>query len=186
MISTSEFRTGTRLELDGTPYFIVDFQHVKPGKGGAFVRTKLKNYRTGQVLERTFRSGERFDEPNLDDRQMQYLYAAGDTLIFMDQETYEQHTYEKAQLGPNTDLIKEDTVVTILLYKGEPIAMELPTFMELKVVEADPGIRGDTATGGSKPAVLETGAVIKVPLYLEAGEVIRIDTRNREYVERVR
>lgn len=186
MISTSEFRTGTQLELDGIPYFIVDFQHVKPGKGGAFVRTKLKNYRTGQVLERTFRSGERFDEPNLDDRQMQYLYAAGDSLIFMDQETYEQYTYEKGQLGPNTDLIKEETVVTILLHKGEPIAMELPTFIDLKVVETDPGVRGDTATGGTKPAVVETGAVIKVPLYLEAGEVIRIDTRNREYVERVR
>lgn len=186
MISTSEFRTGTRLELEGVPYFIVDFQHVKPGKGGAFVRTKLKNYRTGQVIERTFRSGERFDEPNLDERQMQYLYSTGDSLVFMDQETYDQYTYEKKQLGPNTDLIKEDTVVTILLHEGEPIAMDLPTFMELKVIEAEPGVRGDTATGGTKPAVVETGAVIKVPLYLDSGEVIRIDTRTREYVERVR
>lgn len=186
MITTADFRNGTRLELDGVPFYIVEFQHVKPGKGGAFVRTKLKNLKTGAVLDRTFRSGEKFDEPNLDECDMQFLYSSGDQYTFMDTKTYEQFTYDKSQLGENTDLLKENTVVKILLYHGEPISVELPIFMELKVVEADPSFRGDTATGGTKVAVVETGASIKVPMYLEAGEVIRIDTRTREYVERVR
>ncbi len=186
MITTAEFRNGARLELDGEPYYIVEFQHVKPGKGGAFVRTKLKGYRTGNVLDRTFRSGEKFEEPNLDERDMQFLYSTGDDFTFMDTENYEQFTYPKNQLGENTDLLKENTVVKILLYHDQPISVELPIFMELKVVEADPGIRGDTASGGTKPATVETGAVIKVPLYLEVGETIKIDTRTRAYVERVR
>jgi elongation factor P len=186
VISTSDFRNGTRLELDGEPYYIVEFQHVKPGKGGAFVRTKLKNYRTGNVLDRTFRSGERFDEPNLEEREMQFLYASGETYTFMDNETYEQFSYEKKQLGENADLLKEDMTAKILVYHHEPIAVELPIFIQLKVVDADPGVRGDTASGGTKPAKVETGATIKVPLYLEVGEIIKIDTRTREYVERVR
>ncbi len=186
MISTSDFRNGTRLELDGEPYYIVEFQHVKPGKGGAFVRTKLKNYRTGNVLDRTFRSGERFDEPNLEEREMQFLYATGESYTFMDNESFEQFTYEKKQLGENADLLKEDMTAKILIYHHEPIAVELPIFIELKVVDADPGVRGDTASGGTKPAKVETGATIKVPLYLEVGEVIKIDTRTRQYVERVR
>ena len=174
------------MELEGTPYSIVEFQHVKPGKGGAFVRTKLKNLKTGQVLEKTFRSGEKFDEPALDECEMQFLYSAGDSCTFMDTSSYEQFTYEKDQLGDNTDLLKENTTVEILLYENRPISMVLPTFMELEVVETDPGIRGDTASGGTKPAMVETGATIKVPLYLGVGEVIRVDTRTREYVERVR
>ncbi len=186
MISTSEFRNGSRLEIEGEPYYIVEFQHVKPGKGGAFVRTKLKGYRTGSVIDRTFRSGEKFDEPNLEERDMQFLYSGGDDYTFMDTESYEQFTYTKSQLGSNTDLLKENTVAKILVYHGQPISMELPIFLELKVVETDPGVRGDTASGGNKPAVVETGAVIKVPLYLEAGEIIKVDTRSREYVERVR
>ena len=186
MISTSEFRNGTRLEIEGEPYYIVEFQHVKPGKGGAFFRTKLKGYRTGSVIDRTFRSGEKFDEPNLEEREMQFLYSGGDDYTFMDTESYEQFTYLKSQLGVNTDLLKENTVAKILVYHDQPISMELPIFMELKVVETDPGIRGDTASGGNKPAVVETGAVIKVPLYLEIGEIIKVDTRSREYVERVR
>lgn len=186
VVLTSEFRNGTRLEIDGQPYYIVEFQHVKPGKGGAFVRTKLKNYKTGGVIDRTFRSGERLPEPNLDEREMQFLYAGGDAYTFMDTSSYEQFTYDKKQLGENTDLLKENTDVKILLYHDEPIAVELPVFLEQKVVETDPGIRGDTASGGTKPAVVETGAVIKVPLYLEVGEIIKIDTRTREYVERVR
>lgn len=186
MISTSEFRNGSRLELDKIPYYIIEFQNVKPGKGGAFVRTKLKNLKTGQVVDRTFRSGEKVDEPNLDECDMQFLYANGDDFIFMDMSTYDQFTYPKSQLGENTDLLKEETIVKILLYNGEPISVELPIFMDLKVVETDPGIRGDTASGGTKPAIVETGASIKVPLYMEAGEVIRIDTRTRVYVERVR
>jgi len=186
MISTADFRNGARLELDGAPYYIVEFQHVKPGKGGAFVRTKLKNYKTGNVLDRTFRSGERFKEPNLEDREMQFLYAAGDTYTFMDTENFEQFPYEKKQLGDNADLLKENMVVKILLHEQEPIAVELPIFIELKVRDTEPGVRGDTASGGIKRAVVETGAVVKVPLYLEVGEVIKIDTRTREYVERVR
>ena len=186
MISTADFRNGSRLMVDGEPYYIIEFQHVKPGKGGAFVRTKLKSFKTGNVIDKTFRSGERFDEPNLEERDMQFLYAAGDTYTFMDTETFEQFSYEKKQLGENADLLKENMVAKVLLYEHKPIAVELPIFIELKVVEAEPGVRGDTASGGSKPAVVETGAVIKVPLYLEPGVVIRIDTRTREYVERVR
>ena len=186
MISTTDFRNGTRLQVEGQPYYIVEFQHVKPGKGGAFVRTKLKSYKTGNVIDRTFRSGERFDEPNLEERGMQFLYAAGESYTFMDTETFEQFTYEKKNLGENADLLKENMEAKILLYEHEPIAVELPIFIELKVVDADPGVRGDTASGGTKPAVVETGAVVKVPLYLQVGEVIRIDTRTREYVERVR
>lgn len=186
MISTTEFRNGSRLLVDGEPFYIVEFQHVKPGKGGAFVRTKLKSYLTGNVLDRTFRSGERFDEPDLEERDMQFLYATGDSYTFMDTDTYEQFTYEKKQLGENADLLKENMVCKILVYEHRPIAVELPIFIELKVVDAEPGVRGDTASGGSKPAVVETGATIKVPLYLEVGEVIKIDTRTREYVERVR
>ena len=186
MISTSEFRNGARLEVDGAPFFIVEFQHVKPGKGGAFVRTKLKNLKTGQVLEKTFRSGEKFDEPDLDEREMQFLYASGDSYTLMDTSSYEQFTYQKNQLGDQTGLLKEETVVDVLLYEGNPIAVILPTFLELKVVDTDPGIRGDTAAGGTKPAVVETGATIKVPLYLEVGEMIKVDTRTRAYVERVR
>lgn len=186
MITTAEFRNGSRLLVEGDPFYIVEFQHVKPGKGGAFVRTKLKSYKTGNVLDRTFRSGERFEEPDLEERDMQFLYATGDSYTFMDTETYEQFTYEKRQLGSNADLLKENMVSTILVYEHRPIAVELPIFIELKVVDAEPGVRGDTASGGNKPAKVETGATIKVPLYLEVGETIKIDTRTREFVERVR
>ncbi len=186
MISTAEFRNGSRLEIDGEPFYIVEFQHVKPGKGGAFVRTKLKSYTSGNVIDRTFRSGERFDEPELDEREMQFLYAAGDSYTFMDTKNYEQLTFEKKQLGENADLLKENMIAKILVYQHRPIAVELPIFIELKVVDAEPGVRGDTASGGTKPAVVETGAIIKVPLYMEVGEVIKIDTRTRQYVERVR
>ncbi|MBM4123665.1 MAG: elongation factor P [Nitrospira sp.] len=186
MISTSDFRNGVRIEVEGDPYYIVEFQHVKPGKGGAFVRTKLKSYKTGNILDRTFRSGERFKEPDLEEREMQFLYAAGDTYTFMDTDSFEQFTYEKKQLGENADLLKENMVAKILVYEHRPIAVELPIFIELKVVDGEPGVRGDTASGGTKPVVVETGAVIKVPLYLEIGETIKIDTRTREYVERVR
>jgi elongation factor P len=186
VISTADFRNGVRLEIDGEPFHIVEFQHVKPGKGGAFVRTKLKSYTSGNVIDRTFRSGERFDEPDLDEREMQFLYAAGDTYTFMDTKNFEQFTYEKKQLGENADLLKENMIAKILVYEHRPIDVVLPTFIELKVVDSEPGVRGDTASGGTKPAIVETGAVIKVPLYLQIGETIKIDTRTREYVERVR
>jgi elongation factor P len=186
VISTVDFRNGVRLMVEGDPFYIVEFQHVKPGKGGAFVRTKLKSYLTGNLLDRTFRSGERFEEPKLDEREMQFLYATDDDYTFMDNESYEQLTFAKQQLGENADLIKENMIVKILVYEHRPIDVELPNFIELKVVDADPGVRGDTASGGTKPATVETGAIIKVPLYLEVGTVIKIDTRTRSYVERVR
>jgi elongation factor P len=186
VISTVDFRNGVRLMVEGDPFYIVEFQHVKPGKGGAFVRTKLKSYLTGNLLDRTFRSGERFDEPKLDEREMQFLYATDDDYTFMDNESYEQLTFAKKTLGENADLIKENMIVKILVYEHRPIDVELPNFIELKVVDADPGVRGDTASGGTKPATVETGAIIKVPLYLEVGTVIKIDTRTRSYVERVR
>ena len=186
MISTTDFRGGVRLMVDNQPYYIVEFQHDKPGKGGAFVRTKLKSYLSGNVLDRTFRSGERFEEPNLEERTMQFLYATDDAYTFMDTETFEQLTFDKGKLGQNADLLKEDMIVKILVYEHRPIDVELPNFIELKVSDTEPGFRGDTATGGTKLATVETGATIKVPLYLESGTVIRIDTRTREYVERVR
>lgn len=186
MISTTDFRGGVRLLIDGEPFYIVEFQHVKPGKGGAFVRTKLKSYISGNVLDRTFRSGERFEEPDLEEREMQFLYATDDDYTFMDTESYEQLTFAKKQLGENADLLKENMTAKILIYEHRPIDVELPIFIELKVVDAEPGVRGDTASGGTKPAIVETGATIKVPLYLEVGTVIKIDTRTRAYVERVR
>ncbi len=186
MISTVDFRNGVRLMVEGEPFYIVEFQHVKPGKGGAFVRTKLKSYLSGNVLDRTFRSGERFEEPDLEERDMQFLYATGELFTFMDTESYEQLSFEKGTLGDNADLLKENMVVKILVYEHRPIDVVLPNFIELKVVDADPGVRGDTASGGTKPAIVETGATIKVPLYLEVGTVIKIDTRTRSYVERVR
>ena len=185
MITTAEFRNGSRLLVEGDPFYIVEFQHVKPGKGGAFVRTKLKSYITGNVLDRTFRSGERFEEPDLEERDMQFLYATGDSYTFMDTETYEQFTYEKKQLGSNADLLKENTVSTILVYEHRPIAVELPIFIELKVVDAEPGVRGDTASGGgSKPATLETGAIVNVPLFVNIGDRIKVDTRSGSYMSR--
>jgi len=186
VISTVDFRNGVRLMVEGDPFYIVEFQHVKPGKGGAFVRTKLKSYLTGNVLDRTFRSGERFEEPKLEEREMQFLYATDDDYTFMDNESYEQLTFAKKTLGENADLIKENMIVKILVYEHRPIDVELPNFIELKVVDGEPGVRGDTASGGTKPVIVETGATIKVPLYLEVGTVIKIDTRTRSYVERVR
>jgi elongation factor P len=185
-MSTAEFRNGTKLELDGEPYTIVDFQHVKPGKGGAFVRTKLKSLRGGRVLDRTFRAGEKVDVPDLTHATMQYLYNQGDEYVFMDNTTFEQVTLTADQLGEAVDFMQENMEVKVLFHRGEPIDVEIPNFLELEIVETDPGVRGDTATGGAKPATLETGAVVKVPLYIEAGERIRVDTRNRTYIERAK
>jgi len=184
VISTSEFRNGAKLELDGEPYTIIEFQHVKPGKGGAFVRTKLKSLRRGNVIERTYRSGEKLPTPDLDEREMTFLYVEGDQYTFMDTTTYEQLTFDRTHLGDGWDLLKENMTVTLLLHKGTPIGMELPVFVELKIVKTEPGVRGDTASGGSKPAILESGATIKVPLYIDEGVVVKVDTRTREYVER--
>jgi elongation factor P len=184
VITTSEFRNGAKIELEGEPYIIIEFQHVKPGKGGAFVRTRLKSLRSGNVIERTYRSGEKLETPDLEEREMKFLYAADDQYTFMDTSNYEQLTFDRQQLGDGWDLLKEDMTVAILLHNGLPIGMELPVFVELKVVKTEPGVRGDTASGGSKHAVLESGATIKVPLYLEEGVMVKVDTRTRAYVER--
>jgi len=186
VISTSDFKGGAKLEIDGDPYIIVDYQHVKPGKGGAFVRTKMKNLKTGNLLERTFRSGEKFEEPDLLEREMQFLYLQGDEYHFMDANTYEQLFLNAGQLGAAKDFLKENMIAQILFYRGKPLGVDLPLFVELKIVETAPGIRGDTATGGTKIAKLESGGAVKVPLYIEEGTVIKVDTRTGTYVERVK
>ncbi|MBE3573741.1 MAG: elongation factor P [Moorella humiferrea] len=184
MISTNDFRTGLTIEVDGEVYQVIEFMHVKPGKGSAFVRTKLKNRRTGAVIERTFRAGEKVNRAHIERREMQYLYNDGENYYFMDTETYEQMSLPKVQLDDAVKYLKDNMNIYVLLYQGETIGIELPNFVELKVVETEPGIKGDTATGGSKNAVLETGAVIQVPLFIEAGDVVRIDTRTGAYIER--
>ncbi|MDK2855779.1 MAG: elongation factor [Bacillota bacterium] len=184
MISTNDFRTGLTIELEGEVYSVVDFQHVKPGKGSAFVRSKLKNIRTGALIERTFRAGEKVETAHIDRRQMQYLYSAGSSYTFMDTENFEQLTLSEDQLGENLKFLKENMLITVLLHEGNILGIELPNFVDLKVVETTPGIRGDTVSGATKPAKLETGAVVQVPLFIEEGDVIRIDTRTGEYLTR--
>ncbi len=187
MISTADFRKGLKVEFKGEPCEIVDFQHVKMGRGGAIVRTKLKNLKTGAVLEETFRSGEKLERPGLEEKNMQYLYSQGDQHFFMDMETYEQIPLTPEQLGDVKVFIKENMTVKILYHKDTPISVEVPTFVELVVAKTDPaGFRGDTASGGGKPATLETGAVVKVPFHINEGDTIRIDTRTSEYIERVK
>lgn len=186
MISTSEFRNGVKIELDGEPFIIVEFQHVKPGKGGAFVRTKLRSLKTDNVIDRTFRSGEKLEEPDVEEREMQYLYSTEGQYFFMDTQSYEQIFILEEHLGDRRNFLKENMEAKIIFYKGKPLSVELPIFVELKIVKTDPGIRGDTATGGTKVATLETGANVKVPLYIEEGAVVKVDTRSGEYVERVK
>ena len=186
MIFTTDFRSGLRIQVEGDPYEIIEFQHVKPGKGGAFVRTKLRNLKTVNVIEKTFRAGERFEEPPIEDREMQFLYAQGRDCYFMDTSSYEQVSVTDEQLGGAKDFIKENMVVKIMFYQGKPLGVQLPIFVELKIVETAPGVRGDTATGGNKPATLETGAVIKVPFHIGQGDIVKIDTRTRAYVERAK
>lgn len=187
MISTSDFRKGAKLEYKGEPVEIVDFQHVKMGRGGAVVRTKMKSMKTGSVLEDTFRSGEKFESPALEEKNMQYLYVQDGLHYFMDTETYEQIPLDDAQLGDVKKFIKENMTVSMLYYKGAPISVEAPMFVVLVVAETDPaGFRGDTASGGGKPAKLETGAMVRVPFHIEIGDAIKIDTRNSEYIEKVK
>jgi elongation factor P len=184
-VDTSQFRNGLKIELDGEPFVIVFFQHVKPGKGGAFVRTKVKNLRTGRVLDRRFRSGEKVDLAEVEDRRMQYLYQDGEQLVFMDGESYDQIPFTLEQVGDAKQYLKENLDVDVLFYKGKPINIELPAFVEATVSQCEPGMKGDTASGATKPATLETGATVQVPLFIKEGEVIRVDTRSGEYVERV-
>ncbi|MDA8060399.1 MAG: elongation factor P [Leptospirillum sp.] len=186
VIVTNEFRNGSRLELDNEPYIIVEFQHVKPGKGGSFVRTKLKSLKSGAVIERTFRTGEKFDEPDIEEKNMQFLYTQDSDYIFMDTENYEQISLSKAELGDRILFLKEQMIATILFYRGKAITVDLPLFVELAIAETDPGRKGDTASGGSKPAKLESGAVVKVPFHLQEGDVVKVDTRTGDYIERVK
>jgi elongation factor P len=185
MISTADFRNGLIVDLDGDLMEIVEFQHVKPGKGGAFVRTKFKNILTGRVLEKTFRSGEKMEEARVEDQAWQYLYSDGDLFYFMDNETFEQIEVNAPIIGDKQQWIKENTNCVLSFYKGKVIAMEPPTFVELQVTQTDPGVQGDRSSSGNKPATLETGAVVQVPLYLNEGETIKVDTRTGEYISRV-
>lgn len=186
MLSTADFRKGAKIEYKGEPCEIVEFQHVKMGRGGAVIRTKLKSLKTGNVLEDTFRSGEKFDTPQLEDKTMQYLYEQDGHYYFMDTETFEQVPLMPSQLGDTMKFVKENMTVSMLYYKEQPISVEPPMFVELEVVETDPAFRGDTASGSTKPAKLETGAVVKVPFHVLVGDVLRVDTRTCEYIEKVK
>lgn len=185
MISTNDFRTGLTIELDGEIYQVIDFQHVKPGKGSAFVRSKLRNLRTGAVIDKTFNAGEKIPRAHLERREVQYLYNDGQSYHFMDMETFDQFSMEADQLGDAVNYLKENMNIKILMFQGKSIGVELPNFVELKVVETPPGIKGDTASGGTKPATLETGYVVQVPFFIEEGDILQIDTRTGHYIKRV-
>ncbi len=185
MADTSNFRTGFTMRHKQGLWSIVDFQHVKPGKGPAFVRTKLKNIENGKVVEHTFRSGEKVEEVRLEKRDYQYLYPDGDFYVFMNMETYEQIQLHKETLEDVIPYIKASDVCNLLMLDGSPLTVEAPLTVELKVAQSDPGVRGDTAQGGSKPATMETGLVVQVPLFIEEGEVLKIDSRTGKYLGRV-
>ena len=184
MISSNDFRPGTTIELDGNVWQVVDFQHVKPGKGAAFVRCKLKNLQTGAVVERTFNAGEKVPKAHVDRRRMQYLYEVDGAYTFMDNETYDQVELNLEQLGDAKNFLLENMECSIMFFQGIVIGLDLAVSVELKVVETEPGIKGDTATGGNKPATLETGYVVKVPMFINVDDVLRIDTRTGQYIER--
>lgn len=184
MITAGDFRNGATFELDGQVFQIVEFQHVKPGKGAAFVRTKLKNVITGATVERTFNPTDKMPKAHIERKDMQYLYNDGDLYYFMDTETYEQLPLNGETIGDALRFVKENMVCKILSFKGNVFGIEPPTFVELEVTETEPGFKGDTATGATKPATVETGATVKVPLFINQGDVIRIDTRTGEYLER--
>ncbi|NJN23805.1 MAG: elongation factor P [Acaryochloridaceae cyanobacterium RL_2_7] len=184
MISSNDFRTGVTIEIDGGVWRVVEFLHVKPGKGAAFVRTKLKNAQTGSVVERTFRAGETVPQANLEKRNMQHTYKDGSQFVFMDMESYEESTLSEAQIGAGVKYIKEGMDVNVVRWNDTVIEVELPNSVVLEVTETDPGVKGDTATGGTKPAIVETGAQVMVPLFISIGERIKIDTRNDSYLGR--
>ena len=186
MIDTSDFRNGMSIVMDGDIYTIVEFQHVKPGKGGAFVRTRLKNLKTGAALEKTFRAGEKMEQAILERKPMNYLYSSDGEHFFMDMESFEQVGLPAAVLGDGAKYLKENTEVQMLMRGEQIIGADVPFFMELEVAQTDPGVRGDTASGGSKPATLETGAVVNVPLFINVGDRIRVDTRTNQYLERAK
>ncbi len=184
MISTNDFHTGLTIELEGQVYEVIDFQHSKTGRGGAFVRTKLKNIEENYVINKTFRANEKVPRAHLDKRKMQFLYWDGNDYVFMDNETYEQISLSKEQLGEKMNYLIENMVLEVAMHEGRPVDIDLPTFVELEVKKTQPGIKGDTVSGGSKPATLETGLVVQVPLFIDEGEKIKVDTRKGEYIER--
>lgn len=184
MISSNDFRTGVTIELDGSVWRVVEFLHVKPGKGSAFVRTKLKNAQTGSVVERTFRAGETVPQANLEKRTMQHTYKDGEEYVFMDMETYEETRISPENMGDHTKYIKEEMEVSIVFWNDQVLDVDLPTSVILEVTDTDPGVKGDTATGGSKPATVETGAQVMVPLFISIGEKIKVDTRDGSYLGR--
>ena len=186
MIPTSAFHKGLRVELEGEPYIIVDFQHVKPGKGGAFVRTKLKSLLTGYVIDRTFRAGEKVGRPDLEQKKLQFLYREDDHYYFMDMQTYDQVILNGDQVGEKADFLADNLEISALFHRGRAIGVEVPIFVELEVAAAEPGLRGDTASASTKPATLTTGAVVQVPLFISVGDKLRIDTRTGSYIERVK
>jgi elongation factor P len=185
MIGTNEIKTGMAIVLDGDLYIIVSYDHVKPGKGQAFVRIKLKKLDTGQVVEKTFKSGEKLEDAFLETRKMEYLYSTGNEYVFMDNETYEQVTLDADFLGDAAKWLKENTEVSANVYEGKVVGIELPNFVELEVTETEPNIKGNTVSGGTKTATLETGAVVRVPLFVEIGDRIKVDTRTGEYITRI-
>lgn len=185
MISPNEINKGLYIKLDGELYVVEDFQHIKPGKGGAFVRTKLRNLKLDTVLERTFREVEKLEDVFVEEKKLLYLYHSGATFHFMDQETYEEIVMDKKTLGHSVDFLKDNTQITAATYEGKIVNTTSPLFVELKVKSTEPGIRGDTSKSGTKPAELETGITIQVPLFINTGDIIKVDTRTGEYVERV-
>jgi elongation factor P len=183
-LSTNQFKNGMHVELDGQVWRIVEFQHVKPGKGGAFVRTKLKNLHSGAVVERTFRAGEKMPRVHTETKNVQYLYDAGDEVVLMDVETYEQIPLRRADVADELDFLQPSATVQLLTVDGRPAGVQLPASVELAVAETEPGVRGDTVSNVTKPATLETGAVVQVPLFVNAGDRIKVDTRERRYISR--
>ena len=186
MLDSSNLRKGLKLEIDGEPYIVVQFEFVKPGKGQALYKCRLKNMITGSQFDRTYRSGEKLNEANLEETEMEYLYFDGEHYCFMNTSNYEQELLSESQVGEAKNFLKENTVCNVLMFDRKPIGMTLPFFIELKITKADPWAKGDTASGDSKPATLETGYVIQVPPFVDEGEVVRIDTRTGNYVERVK
>ena len=186
MFESGDLRKGKKLEIDGEPYVVVQFEFVKPGKGQALYKCKLKNMVTGVQFDKTFRSGEKFNEADLEEVEMEYLYAEGNQYCFMNTSNYEQEYLSEEQVSESIDFLKENTVCSVLLFAGKPIGISLPNFINLRIEKTDPWVKGDTASGDSKPATLETGYVLNVPPFIEEGQLIKIDTRSGEYVERVK
>jgi elongation factor P len=186
MLESGDLRKGLKIELDGEPHVIVQFEFVKPGKGQALYKCKLKNMLTGAQFDKTFRSGEKFNKADLEEVEMEYLYSDGDRYCFMNTSTYDQEFIIEEQIGESKNFLKENTLCSVLLFEGRPIGISLPYFIDLKIEKTDPWVKGDTASGDSKPATLETGYVLNVPPFIQEGELIRIDTRTGEYVERVK